>query len=681
MEIINAIEIGENYEIKGDEFTIIIRPINESHLPNSTYINFTECEKKIRDYLNISSSRIITFLQMEINNNKDKSLTNQVEYQVYDDNKTLLDLSLCKDINIEITYAMKENILDMNSISEFKNKDIDIFNINDSFFNDICFPYSDSNNDIVLEDRIKDIYQNYSLCDEGCSYIGLDLENKTISCDCKVKTNMNINESEISLKHFNEIKIESNFGLIKCYKLVFSFDGKLKNIGFWIFLFFVSSHIPLLLGYFCKGIEPIKEYIIKEMKNNGYIKINKEQEIKNKNEKSSSSVIDPPKKMEKKSVKKIKLKLKNLDDSSHNNINNIKSSNRKINKLNSFKIKKDETEDKNKSNYKKIFNKKKTKKGGNKTKILYKTSNNVVILGKNKRNKKKKKKKKGISILPTSGLENNNKKINKKEQDNINFNLININLNNIKEYTPKNSLRILNNYTFEEAIEYDMRSICEIFYIFLLSKQAAFHAILYRSPLESFHLRFCLLIFIISSDLALNAFFYLDDKISEKYKYAKNLFLFAFSSNITIILLSTLIGFIFMTLFTNLSNSTNTIRDIFRNEEEKIKKDKNYKVSEKRKEEILKEIEKILSKHKSKVIVLISIDVLLMLFFWYYVTAFCSVYSSTQISWLLDSFLSILSRLVIELLFSLGFAKLYRMSVEANSTCLYKFVIFFYCFA
>ena len=283
--------------------------------------------------------------------------------------------------------------------------------------------------------------------------------------------------------------------------------------------------------------------------------------------------------------------------------------------------------------------------------------------------------------MPTSGLENSNKKINKKEQDNINFNLININLNNIKEYTPKNSLRILNNYTFEEAIEYDMRSICEIFYIFLLSKQAAFHAILYRSPLESFHLRFCLLIFIISSDLALNAFFYLDDKISEKYKYAKNLFLFAFSSNITIILLSTLIGFIFMTLFTNLSNSTNTIRDIFRNEEEKIKKDKNYKVSEKRKEEILKEIEKILSKHKSKVIVLISIDVLLMLFFWYYVTAFCSVYSSTQISWLLDSFLSILSRLVIELLFSLGFAKLYRMSVEANSTCLYKFVIFFYCFA
>ena len=226
-----------------------------------------------------------------------------------------------------------------------------------------------------------------------------------------------------------------------------------------------------------------------------------------------------------------------------------------------------------------------------------------------------------------------------------------------------------------------MRSICAIFYIFLLSKQAFFHAFLFKSPLESFHLRFCFLLFIISSDLALNAVFYLDDKISAKYKYAKNLFLFTFSNNLTIILLSTLIGFIFMTFFTNLSNSINNVRDIFRNEEHKIKNNKKYKITEKRKKEILKEVEKIINKHKTKVIVLIIIEVLLMIFFWYYVTAFCHVYSRTQISWLLDSLLSILSRFIIELLLSLGFAKLYRMAVEANTECLYNFVIVFYCFS
>ena len=135
-----------------------------------------------------------------------------------------------------------------------------------------------------------------------------------------------------------------------------------------------------------------------------------------------------------------------------------------------------------------------------------------------------------------------------------------------------------------------------------------------------------------------------------------------------------------MTLFTNLSNSTNSLRDVFRKEEEKIQNNKKYKVTPKRKKEILDEIESILKKYKIKVIILLFIELLLFLFFWYYVIIFCHVYQSTQKSWLLDSLLSILSRLIVEILISLGFAKLYRIAVESNVECLYKFVIFFYCF-
>ena len=191
-----------------------------------------------------------------------------------------------------------------------------------------------------------------------------------------------------------------------------------------------------------------------------------------------------------------------------------------------------------------------------------------------------------------------------------------------------------------------------------------------------FCLRFCLLLFIISSDLALNALFYLDDKISEKYKYAKNIFLFAFNNNLTVILLSTLIGFVLLTFFTKLSNSTNAIKEVFRKEEEKLKNDKKYIVTENRKKEIFEEIKNILKKF----IIFIIIEIIFILFFWYYVTAFCHVYSSTQTSWLLDSALSMISRIIIDCLISLGFAKLYRMSVESNTHCLYKFVLFFYCF-
>ncbi len=362
------------------------------------------------------------------------------------------------------------------------------------------------------------------------------------------------------------------------------------------------------------------------------------------------------------------------------NTNNIFSRDNKKNKDNNKKEKNQNVININNEN----DNISKNKQKKNKKKSIRKLDNKIlinnVILLKDSKNKKKKK---NIDILPTQGLEknkSNKKEIIEKGNNIVNYSLIHINLNNIKEYTPKNSLHILNNYTFEEAIQYDMRSVCAIFYIFLLSKQSIFHAFLYRSPLEPFPLRLCLLIYIISSDLALNAIFYLDDKISEKYKYAKNLFLFAFNNNLTIILLSTFIGFIFMTLFTNLGNSTNNIRDIFRKEEENIKKNKKYKVTEKRKKEIVEEIQKILKKHKLKVTILVIIEVSLMLFFWYYVTAFCHVYSNTQTSWILDSFLSMLSRLFIIILLSLGFAKLYRMAVEANSHCIYKFVIFFYCF-
>ena len=101
---------------------------------------------------------------------------------------------------------------------------------------------------------------------------------------------------------------------------------------------------------------------------------------------------------------------------------------------------------------------------------------------------------------------------------------------------------------------------------------------------------------------------------------------------------------------------------------------------DKRKKEIITEVQKILKKHKIKSIVFVGTEILLTLFFWYYVTAFCHVYSQTQTSWILDSFLSIISRLFIEFLFSMGFAKLYRIAVGSNLNCLYKFVLFAYCF-
>ena len=695
-KILNNIEVGKNYEMSGEDFTLSIKPINSTFLVNSTHVNFSNCENVLRKAYNISSNRILTFLQMEIYNKNEQSLVNKVEYQVYDDNKKLLDLSLCEDSNIQIFYALKENNLDIDTISNFQKSNIDIFNINDSFFNDICQSFSFSNNDIILEDRVKEIYQNYSLCDDGCTYNEIDLKNKLISCDCKVKTNISTNESYMNLKQFNEINIESNFGIIKCYKLVFSLNGKINNIAFWIFTILILINFILLLYYFCKDLNKIKEYIINEMVKNGYINESKKDIILNgaHNVNNVLKKLFPPKKklkiLGKDDEKYFKINKKKNNDSS--SLNNIKSSVRETINQNNSNLFENKTNEKDiniitsQSNNKTILN----KNIRNTRKAIFKTMKANKIERINKENDEKKRKRKlytSIQIKNSKIIKNNigsvkPQVIKEDKDDNLNnFNIIYINLNNTKECKPKNSNMILNNYTFEEAIKYDMRSIFMILYIFLLSKQAIFHAFLFRSPLQTFPLRFSFLIFIFSSDLALNAIFYLDDKISKKYKLAQNLILFTFNNNITIILLSTLIGFIFMALFTYLANSINNIRDVFRKEEEKIKINNKYKPTEKRKTEILKEIESILKNHKKRVIALTLIETILILFFWYYSTAFCHVYSNTQYSWLLDSFLSMLSRFILEFIFSLGFAKLYRISVSSNAQCLYNFVMFLYKFA
>jgi hypothetical protein len=292
-----------------------------------------------------------------------------------------------------------------------------------------------------------------------------------------------------------------------------------------------------------------------------------------------------------------------------------------------------------------------------------------------------------MAKLPTQTLNNNimdlnNANLNENNKNHNNYSLIrmNINLNRDKNFIPPSSNIILNNYTFEEAIKYDRRQLCEIFYIFALAKQIFFHTFLYRSPLELFSLRLILFIFIMSCDLSLNALFYFNENISKKYRNAKNVFIFAYTDNIVIIFLSILVGFVLLTLLAKLSNSTSAIREVFRKEEEKLKSNKKYTVTQIRKTEILLEIEQILKKYKVKVIILIVIEFILMIFFWYFVTAFCHVYNATQISWLLDSLTSILIRAIIELLMSLGLAKLYIMAIVTECHCLYKILMFLYNF-
>ena len=277
--IMENIEEGQIYKKIGENYTILIYPIDSPYLKSFTHVNFEECEKILRENNQIDESSNITFLQFELENDNSKSLINQVEYQAYVDKNKILDLSLCKDADIQVFYSIKNNsLIDLDFAKNMQDSGFDVFNLNDSFFNDICQPYSVGDDDVILEDRIKYIYQNYSLCEDGCTYEKVDFENMTIACNCKVKENIS---TVLKPMHFNHAKGSStNFDVIKCYNLVFSFEGKFNNIGFWILGILVIIHAPIFLFYFSKGIRPVKDYIINQMKKFGYIKDKKK---KNKN--------------------------------------------------------------------------------------------------------------------------------------------------------------------------------------------------------------------------------------------------------------------------------------------------------------------------------------------------------------------------------------------------------------
>ena len=424
----------------------------------------------------------------------------------------------------------------------------------------------------------------------------------------------------------------------------------------------------ILLILYILGLKAIQNYISREMANHGYIGKSDESHIFCHNyikklDKLIARLNSMTKDFNKKKVgappkiQKHILSKKDTSESKHNiNIKKSKTRNNKKDLKKSIELLK--------------FRMNKTKKvkinNSNTNDLLFDNSNkDVQILNNNK----------------TKITQNYNK--NSNGNNNFKLNLMNINVNDIKKQThiPNISEQILNIYNFQEALKYDKRSFFTIYYIFLIAKQVIMHTIFYKSPIEPLPIRLSLLKFMLGCDLALNAIFYTDDKVSEKYDSAKSIIAFAFTNNFIVILLSTLIGYVMFIFLGNLNNSTNEIRNLFREEEEKIKNNKKYTVSLQRKKEIICEVKRIMKKYKIKVIIFYIIEFICMIFFWYYVTIFCNIYKKTQLSWLIDCIITIIFRIIIDFVINIILSLLYKCSISLKSNCLFRTIIFFYCFS
>ena len=784
-ELINDKDPDKVYLINGDDYSIIIKPLSERVDKSSVRIDFTECEKLLKKQYPSKKFRI---LQINMENPNDKCLIDQVEYQIYDDSGQIVNLSICKDTQIIIEYQIKDtSYLDIEKITDLKQIGIDVFNLEDNFFNNICYSYSDSNSnsDVVLSDRVSELYQNFSICEKECDYSHFDLESMYSSCNCIVKQEVS---SEVKKGNFKTYLLatflESNFGVVKCYNLVFSLKGKLKNAGFWIILIMLILHIPIYIFYCIKGISNILEYISKEMDSKGYISNNNlnnvidnanlsinqktgtEKKTLKKN-RSSQTVItlnqnknnNPPKKQyeyfytsnnenKNKIIKKIKftdipktienetnLKHKNLFVNIENNINKnsnpskLNSSKNIISRKNLF-LNMPFIQKSIAYHERKIINKQK-----NKIIDSYQMSckdNNININLENLLNSKKEKN----EIKEVKKLNQNihNRKLNikvnelescefltqkseiqskiriknnlaKKSTDNFEkiqfttgddikvdskneskkpmreFPLILINANNNANYKPSESDYILNIYDYNEAIKLEHRSFRRLFFICLIAKEKVLNLIFFNPPLQLRPLRICIFIFNCACDFALNALFYLSDNISEKYHYqGSNRELFSLVNNITKSLASTIVTIILLVFLRSLTQSEKKTQNLFREQESLLNENKKYIVADETKLKIKNEILKIIKCLKIKIICFLILELILMLFFLYYVTAFCHVYNNTQLSWFLDSLVSYAISLIISIILSLICTIIYEVSIKCKLKKLFRIITFIYCF-
>ena len=252
----NDLILLENKELKMSLTTSNYK-VNQNKNKSTIYLG--ECENKLKDFYNISKNESLLILLVEVIKKDMKKP--RIEYEIYypsiENRLYKLDLNVCEDEYITITNPMK-----------LYDKNIDRHNSSSDFYKDICYTYTTENGtDIPLNDR-KEEYVNNDLdaCEENCNFTEFDYENNVALCLCKVKkelkkySEININKT-LLYKSFADIENIMNLNVMKCYKKLFTKNGLLHNIGFYIILFIAIFLLIAIFIFYSKENQNMKKTI------------------------------------------------------------------------------------------------------------------------------------------------------------------------------------------------------------------------------------------------------------------------------------------------------------------------------------------------------------------------------------------------------------------------------------
>ena len=248
--------IGEN----GTEIYQISTLSNQLKVRNITYIDFGDCESKLKSANNVNETEELILLKIEHKLAEIKIPI--VEYVLFSpDGKRKLDLNECKNTRI---HQFTE--ININKDEIFK------YDTNGYYYNDKCSIDSENGIDKIIFDRKKEFNDNnMSLCEKNCDFNGYNSANKRVDCECYIKEslvpfyNVTINTDSL-INKLKNIKDLINIEVIKCYKLIFSIKGLVKNIGNHIFLSLILVNTILIIIFYCRDFKIFKKKINKLLK-------------------------------------------------------------------------------------------------------------------------------------------------------------------------------------------------------------------------------------------------------------------------------------------------------------------------------------------------------------------------------------------------------------------------------
>jgi hypothetical protein len=208
---------------------------------NRSIIDLSECEKIIKKRYKIPEEEELLLFKADFPQekiNKSDYLSPEVNYQLFSISMgCFFPLEMCDEEETTVTVF---NPFDINNlITQYQSKidavisnGYDVFDTESPFYNDVCSPFTNENgNDVLLEERKSDYFnENLNLCEQGCTFIGYNVNAKMYTCRCPIKTKVgtldNTDDYETITKEIPESYYKkhkhSNIEVFKCSSQVFS---------------------------------------------------------------------------------------------------------------------------------------------------------------------------------------------------------------------------------------------------------------------------------------------------------------------------------------------------------------------------------------------------------------------------------------------------------------------------